>query len=236
MAGRLTIPGLLAVAALAAVVAFIVWKNYRALWSAEQTAKEAQREEPPAAPQLQPTSISLRDRWKNAAPRKATLDTGGFGFAITSVTPWRDNATLREISNAWQRVGFRGIQRIDQVLANENRSPKERVSALLSKASLFNYEGQPQRAYEVLCQARAIAEAHDDVAVEQLYSIIYMQASLHSAAAKTRTASCAAARAPASCRLLLRPCTPTRRGHGRRSCILRNTSSSSPTTWRCAGC
>ena len=175
VANRLVIGGLLAGVVLTALVACIVWKRFGTLPSAGKTVKEAQQAEPPTVAQPRPSSIRLADRWPNAQPRKTNLDTGGFGFAISSVLPISDNASLKEISHAWQRVGFRGIQRIDQVLANENRSPKDRVSAFLSKASLLNYEGQPQRAYEVLCQARAVAEVHDDVAAEQLYSIVYMQ-------------------------------------------------------------
>jgi hypothetical protein len=172
---RLAMVGIVAAVVLTALAAFVAWKRFVAAARADQTVQETQRAEPPTGAQPPPSSIRLADRWPDAQPRRANLDTGGFGFAISSVLPISDNASLKEISNAWQRVGLRGIQRIDQVLADENRSPKERVATFLSKAALLNYEGQPQRAYEVLCQARAIAEAHDDAAAEQLYNIVYMQ-------------------------------------------------------------
>ena len=173
-AARLAIVGGLAAVVVTAVTAFVVWNRTAAPAPADQSSNVPHQARTPAAAQPQ-SSIRLADRWPHARPRRANLDTGGFGFAISSVLPISDNASLKEISNAWQRVGFRGIQRIEQTLADKNRAPKERVAALLSKASLLNYEGQAQRAYDVLCQARAIAEAHDELATEELYSLIYMQ-------------------------------------------------------------
>src|SRR5262249_39753336 len=40
---------------------------------------------------------------------------------------------------------------------------------------LFNYEGEPKRAYEVLEQARAWAESNGTLAREHLYTVIYFQ-------------------------------------------------------------
>jgi hypothetical protein len=107
-------------------------------------------------------------------PRRP-LDIGGFKAATTFLEPWGGDATLAEISAAWDRVGDRTIEVLDQQLAGRMLSVEEQLPVQFLKAMLYNYEGQPQRAYEVVEHLRALVEADDSAAQEALYSIIFFQ-------------------------------------------------------------
>ncbi len=45
-------------------------------------------------------------------PRRP-VDTGGYGAAEWNMQPWKQDATLQEISDAWQLTGFRSIAKLD---------------------------------------------------------------------------------------------------------------------------
>jgi hypothetical protein len=107
-------------------------------------------------------------------PRRP-LDTGGFKAAVSFLKPWGGDATLEEISQTWQDVGHRTIEEVDKQLAARALSLQELLSFQLLKAMLYNYEGEPQRAYEVLVALRSQIEQDDAVAREALYTVIYFQ-------------------------------------------------------------
>jgi hypothetical protein len=106
---------------------------------------------------------------------KAPLDAGGFTAVVPVLEPWPPAASLEEISRSFQRAGYRLIDRLDQDLAREKKSDEQKVMPLLMKAALFNYEGEPRRAAEILDQTRTWIE--DQYALDQQwrYSIIYFQ-------------------------------------------------------------
>jgi hypothetical protein len=72
-------------------------------------------------------------------------------------------------------VGYRKIGQIDQDLAQEPPPDDKLVNLLLNKATYYNYEGEPEKAYELMEQARGLAEGRDALAEEWLYTIIYLQ-------------------------------------------------------------
>src|SRR5215475_14459551 len=77
------------------------------------------------------------------------LDTGGFLFAGVGLKPWKDPTSLEDIRKAFERVGYRNVKEIDEVL---ERGPdaEQDVRLRLVKASLLLYEGEALKAYAVL--------------------------------------------------------------------------------------
>jgi len=105
-------------------------------------------------------------------PRRP-LDIGGFKAAVTVLQPWGRDATLAEISAAWDRVGYRTIEELDRQMAGRVLSVQEQLPIQFLKAMLYNFEGDPKRAYEVTERLRALVETDDSAAQEALYSIIF---------------------------------------------------------------
>jgi hypothetical protein len=124
-------------------------------------------------------------RWFAAAPSgpkpglqyqpRGPVDVSGYKVFLQHLEPWSGDASADEIAKIWEKAGYRLIERIDRdVLANP-LSDDHRVMAIFDKATLFNYEGEPKRGYEVLTQLRAEIEADDAVAEKFLFTIIYAQ-------------------------------------------------------------
>jgi hypothetical protein len=111
---------------------------------------------------------------RNYEPRKPGLDVSG-SEQVTSNTHWDPGASLDEVSKAWQGAGYREIEKIDRQLAQETVPDRDRVGLLLAKAQYYNYEGEADKAYRLLGQARAVAEGDRDLAEEWHYTIVYFQ-------------------------------------------------------------
>src|SRR5205085_2763495 len=77
------------------------------------------------------------------------------------------------------------------------------VPALLGKAMLLNFVGDPNRAYETLKQARSSAEESSEIAQEFLYTIIYFQGV--NAVRTGETDNCVMCRGESSCILPIAP-------------------------------
>jgi hypothetical protein len=111
---------------------------------------------------------------RNYRPR-VPLDSSGFIFVNSQVTPWAPGASLEEISASWKNVGHRQVGLADQDLARPELPADRRLQLLVRKAQCYNYEGQPRNAYRVLSEARALIEADEALAEEMLFSLIYFQ-------------------------------------------------------------
>ena len=85
------------------------------------------------------------------------MDTSGFSWVANNLKPWWPTATLEEIRNIWQQPGRRIIGTIDADLADGGLSDDMRLAALITKATLFNYEGEPIRADETPGAGSALA-------------------------------------------------------------------------------
>ena len=88
---------------------------------------------------------------------------------------WKPDASLEEISNIYRGLGYKNIEVIDRSLSDSSKSDRQRLTLLISKAILFNYEGEPNRAYEVLEQTRSWVEKSRKLAEEGLYTLIYFE-------------------------------------------------------------
>jgi hypothetical protein len=107
--------------------------------------------------------------------QRRDIDTGGFFAVLASLAPWDSRATLAQISDAWRGIGYRGIDQIDRVMEETPPSEEMRLELMLKKATLYNYEGEPKAAYEVLEQLRFQVEHNPPMARRGLYSIVFYQ-------------------------------------------------------------
>ncbi len=138
----------------------------------------------------------------NYEPRRP-LDTGGFKAATSFLPPWGPDATLQEISTAWQRVGYRTIESIDRQLAGRVLSAEELLPILFLKAMLYNYEGAPEHAYAVVEKLRSQVEKDEIAAQQALYSIIFFQGV--TALRRGENENCILCRGESSCILPIAP-------------------------------
>ena len=103
------------------------------------------------------------------------MDTIGFASVLDRTPRWAPDTSLEEMSKIWDRVGYRNIEQIDVKLSDITLPDLERVASLVMKAIFFIFEGEPNRAYEVLKQARSLAEKSDEIAKKTLYTVIFYQ-------------------------------------------------------------
>ena len=103
------------------------------------------------------------------------LDSSGYPVAMSCVTAWRDATSLEEIRTAFLDLGPRHIEQADRILATSFRSNKEIVQALMFKANMLMYEGQPNQAYSILEQVRSLVKTDPVMEHEVLYTIIFFQ-------------------------------------------------------------
>jgi hypothetical protein len=145
---------------------------------------------------------SAKGRTVAYQPRRP-LDTGGFFNVLAHLPPWKPNASLEEISNICRGLGYKNIEDIDRSLSDASKSEEQRLTLLISKAILFNYEGEPNRAYEVLEQTRLWVEKNQKLAEEGLYTLIYFEGV--TALRRGETDNCIMCRGETSCILPLAP-------------------------------
>jgi hypothetical protein len=143
--------GFIIVVALAAAVATIVWLNWP--------------DTPVNVPAPSPTPLNYK-------PRKS-VDASGFNI-LQPYVQWQPEATLGEIGNAWDKLGFRIVD-LAEAHYSDGKNEKIKMDLLLLKAVAYNFEGKSPKAYQVLEEARALAEAEDSLAEEWLYTFIHMQ-------------------------------------------------------------
>jgi hypothetical protein len=114
-------------------------------------------------------------RSRRAYQERKVIDTSGFGAVLPMLQPWPETATLEEIAAVFRRVGYRDIERLEEGLALPGLTEPNRLVLTLMKAALFNYEGEPDRAYRVLEGVRSSLEGNDALAEPWLYSVIFFQ-------------------------------------------------------------
>jgi hypothetical protein len=122
------------------------------------------------APAPDPT---LPKRPRDYQPRKAVDTNGVDGWLRPPL--WQDPTSLEDIRQASLNLGRRSIAVVDEQLGRGFRSATERIQALLFKAAMYMYEGEPAPAYEVLREARGLAESSPGVGDEWLYTVIFFQ-------------------------------------------------------------
>lgn len=107
-------------------------------------------------------------------PRRP-VDTSGYNCVVNNITPWPPSASLEDVSERWQHAGSRTIALIDRDLAKRGLSEDKKLEGLIVKATVFNYDGAPIRAGELLQQTRARVEQDDALAEKWLFTLIFCQ-------------------------------------------------------------
>ena len=168
-------------------------------------------------------------------PRHTPLDTSGFGALPYVMRPWKPDASLEQLSQTWQRAGFKGVEIVDQRLAARGRPKDALIADMFLKAALLNYEGEVEQSYTLLEHLKAIVESDDRLARGSLASVIYFQGV--DALRIGENENCFMCRGEASCILPIRagPFIPTPRARDWRSATSRNISNCFPTISRCGG-
>jgi hypothetical protein len=104
-------------------------------------------------------------------------DTSGLEIILAALEPWESGTSLEKISESWREPGHKLIAKFEGTLEAARRAGDHRKVAamLMTKSLLFNSEGEPERCYDVLREARSVVESVDRVAREFLFTIIYVQ-------------------------------------------------------------
>jgi len=109
-------------------------------------------------------------------PRKV-IDSSGYSLVAARVTPWSVNASLDSIASSWQSGGYRLLADLNTFYDRNkgSMSLESQNFCLLQKAALLNYEGEAEKAYTVLADARTLAASDPELAMHWLYTVIYFQ-------------------------------------------------------------
>jgi FG-GAP-like repeat/ASPIC and UnbV len=148
------------------------------------------------------SSNALPSRKIAYSPREP-VDTVGFASVVDRIPQWAPDTSLEDMSRIWQRVGYRNIEEIDRALSDASLPDLKRAALMLSKATFFNFEGEPNRGYEVLQQARSLVQKNDQTAQKALYTIIFFQGV--NALRAGETDNCVLCRGESSCILPITP-------------------------------
>src|SRR5207244_3648257 len=122
-----------------------------------------------------PTPLAKSHPYK---PRE-TFDTSGSTELYRGLKRLADPTSLEALREAVANLGHRKIAQADAYLEHrlvpEGRMFQDRLQALLFKASMFLYEGQSKQAYQVLQEARRLAESSRRLSNDWLYTVIFFQ-------------------------------------------------------------
>ena len=157
---------------------------------------------------------SLPDRVNNMTPAGGRrlafrpyepMDTSGYQVILAALERWEPGASLEKISESWREPGHKMIAKLEETLESARRAGDHRKVAamLMTKSLLLNSEGEPDRSYEVLREARSVVERADRVAQEFLFTIIYFQGVV--ALRRGENENCIMCRGESSCILPIAP-------------------------------
>jgi FG-GAP-like repeat/ASPIC and UnbV len=150
---------------------------------------------------------------------RTPMDIGGFEVLVAAIEPWEPDASLEKIKEIWKEPGHKLIARFEPTLESARRAGDQRKVAamLMTKSLLLNSEGEPDKSYEALAEARAIVESVDSVAREFLYTIIYFQGV--TALRRGENDNCIECRGEGSCILPIAPAAVHTKPEGSRLAI-----------------
>ena len=77
------------------------------------------------------------------------MDTSSLHSALSHLR-WPLGSSLGEIGENWKGVGARLAEELDKALPPPGKSDTHRLAILLSRASVYNFEGEPKKAYDLL--------------------------------------------------------------------------------------
>jgi hypothetical protein len=139
-------------------------------------------------------------------PRDPNFDTSGYTTVMSAMAqwrPWSQTATLEEVAASFAATPDLIKQRSEERLASSHLSSEERLYWTLVRTRLLNYQGKPGQAYQLLAQARDLAESDSEMAERVLYTVIYFQGI--TALRQGETENCIMCRGESSCILPIVP-------------------------------
>ncbi|MDR3635526.1 MAG: CRTAC1 family protein [Isosphaeraceae bacterium] len=101
-------------------------------------------------------------------------DTSGYYAVLAAVRPWAPDAPAETVEQSW-RVTGRLIDELEKRLVSDKLTPGERSNLLVAKAMYHNYDGDADKAYDTLRQARAEVEPRPVLARGMLANIVYYE-------------------------------------------------------------
>ena len=129
-------------------------------------------------------------------PRR-NIQVGGLNTVITNAEKWPADAPLKEIGRVWRDAAPRAMRVVEGELGARDLSLGNELPLRVRKASILNYQGQHERAYQYLEETRARAESDPSVAGQWLFTIIYFQGV--TALRRGETENCILCRGEGSC-------------------------------------
>jgi len=98
-------------------------------------------------------------------------------MVVPLIPKWPANSSLESIASYWRGAGHRLLIDLDAYRdkRSESLTPDLQRQYFLQKAGLLNFEGEPEKAYAVLAEARTLAENNADLTRKWLYTIIFLQ-------------------------------------------------------------
>jgi hypothetical protein len=104
------------------------------------------------------------------------VDTAGFKWIMQTVEPWgRNQTSLESVAQAFTTSFRKSLDTLTQHIESPTDSPQSIASARYTRASFYNAQGEPEKAYQDLCATRAWVEQNPLAARDILYSVIYFQ-------------------------------------------------------------
>jgi len=103
------------------------------------------------------------------------IDTGGFMAVLKMAEEWPAKATLEQIRDVFRPAAHAGIKLLEKAVSSPGQSARQKALLSVTVSALYNYEGDPLRAYRVLEELRAKLKEDDDLAQEFLYLVIFRQ-------------------------------------------------------------
>jgi FG-GAP-like repeat/ASPIC and UnbV len=180
------------------VVAIVLSVGLSRLYWRRDGASEGSRGSNTARTATSPSVSRLRFE-----PRRLALDVSGFSAFGAIIKPWKPDASLEEVRTAWHRLGYRGVDFVDEKLLTADRSKGEHLFLMLTKSVFLNSEGEAEKAYQVLEELRAIVSSEDRFAVPLLGDMIYFQGV--TALRRGENDNCIMCRGESSCILPISP-------------------------------
>jgi hypothetical protein len=112
---------------------------------------------------------------RNGYQSHKTIETSGYYLMMKNLLPWSETASLAEIYESFRASEPRLNQRIDSILSQTDTLNKAYINAVLARAAMYGYAGDPQLAYDLLTRERERITGNNALAREWLYTFIYFQ-------------------------------------------------------------
>lgn len=108
-------------------------------------------------------------------PRHPSMDTSGYQYVMSRVTPWQYSASLEDVAAHYAEAPLHALREVEDRLSDPIESTEQKTYLLITQAMILNYRGKTLEALEALDQARSTAESDVAAAEKWHYTIVYYQ-------------------------------------------------------------